>query len=55
MKVRTSVPLNNGSTIPAKYCAVVSGVDVLEGVPVVQITAPAGTTHWIAKSNVLPV
>jgi hypothetical protein len=54
VEIRSHVALDTGSFIPKYHVAQVVGYKVIDGTPVVQISAATGTLHWIAASNTRP-
>lgn len=54
VKIRNKIQLDDGSAIPAGFCSVVSGLDVIDGTPVIEVSAPDGSKRWIGKGNAVP-
>lgn len=54
VKTRDVVDLNDGGRIPSDHLSKVAALDVIDGHVVVQIEAPDGSSHWVARSGVLP-
>lgn len=52
VRVTHRVDLDEGGSIPIGHAAKVLEVDVIDGEPVVLVTGPAGSSHWISMKAV---
>ncbi len=43
------IALDDGRVIPTSHVSVVREVDVMDGATVCRITAPGGSSHWVAQ------